>query len=96
MAYLLGSGGAAGLTLILIMAGQLVPRTYHKRILAENTRLQQANDILTAANSQLRDANASLSSSGQLTNQVVTALAQIASQERGSPKTRAAARREGP
>ena len=79
---LLGSGGAAGVALILILLGILVPRPYHQRVLEENEKLTQANDVLAAANAQLREANSNLTSSGQLTNQVVTALLEIAAEHR--------------
>lgn len=81
---LLGSGGAAGVALVLILLGVLVPSTYHKRVIEENEKLAQANDVLAAANAQLREANSNLTSSGQLTNQVVTALLDIAAQNRGT------------
>lgn len=80
---LLGSGGAAGVALVLILLGILVPHPYHKRVIEENEKLAQANDQLSAANAQLREANSNLTSSGQLTNQVVTALLDIAAANRG-------------
>jgi len=76
--YLLGAGGAAGLALLLILIGQLVPQRYHKKALEENERLQGVNDSLVKANEQLREANTQLASSGQLTNQVLTVLVSLA------------------
>ena len=92
---LLGSGGAAGVALVLILIGVLVPRPYHQRVLDENEKLTQANDQLAAANAQLREANQNLTSSGQLTNQVVTALLGIAAERRGAGSSLPAAP-EGP
>lgn len=83
--YLLGGGGAAGLALGLILIGQLITKREHQRVLDDNARLQQANDVLTQANLQLREINANLSSSGQLTNQVVTGLLSIAEEHRRAP-----------
>ena len=82
---LLGSGGAAGVALVLILLGILVPRPYHQRVLDENEKLTRANDVLAAANAQLREANNNLTASGQLTNQVVTALLEIAAEHRSAP-----------
>jgi|SRR5215472_14220392 len=76
--YFIGPAGAAGLTLLLVLLGQLVPKRYHQKALEENKRLQDANDALAAANEQLRQANNQLSSSGQLINQVMTILAGLA------------------
>ena len=80
--YLLGSGGAAGLTLLLILLGQLVTRKEHQRVIDDNEKLQHANDVLIQANTQLREINQNLSSSGNLTNQVVMALLPIAEANR--------------
>jgi hypothetical protein len=86
--YLLGPAGAAGLCLLFIMTGFLVPRNYHKRILDENEKLRQANDALAEANALLRDTNKDLAASGQLTNQVFTALLGIATAKQDSqPRT---------
>ena len=81
--YILGPAGAAGLTLLLILLGVLVPKPYHERILQQNAKLQAANDTLTAALADEREQNARLASSGQLTNQLVNALIQVA-HERGA------------
>lgn len=78
VSYLIGGGGAAGLALVLILTGVLVPKPYHQRVVDETERLQQANDTLARANEQLREANNQLASSGQLTNQVMTALLTLA------------------
>jgi hypothetical protein len=80
--YLLGSGGAAGLALLLILTGVLVPKPYHKRLEEEIEQLKQANDTLAKANEQLRESNNQLASSGQLTNQVMTALVSLAAGQR--------------
>jgi hypothetical protein len=76
--YLLGGGGTAALTLVLILTGVLVTKKEHDRVTEENDRLQKANDALIRSNEQLREANIQLGSSGQLTNQVMTALVTLA------------------
>lgn len=85
VAYLLGPAGAAGLTLLLILTGVLVLGRDHKKVLRQVEKLQEANDIQAKSIEQLQEVNRTLSSSGQLTNQVITAMMEIAMQ-RGMPQ----------
>ncbi len=79
---LISNAGIAGIVIVLILLGQLVPRAYYQRILAEADRLRQANDTLTAANIQLRESNTALTSSTALTNQALTTMRDIATAQR--------------
>lgn len=72
--FLLGSGGTAGLTLILILTGLLVPVTFYKRVLDQNAKLQEANDVLRRALDEERAQKSRLLDSNGLTNQLVSAL----------------------
>lgn len=74
--------GAGGIVVVLIILGYLIPKPAYARLEKENEKLQVANDILGEANATLRTTNNNLSSSGQLTNQVVQALMTIASEHR--------------
>lgn len=94
--YVLSYGGAAGLCLLLIMLGLLIPKAFHDRELAAGQReltmerqksqkLQETVDRLQAALDIERGTNERLTSSGQLTNQLVGALIRIADERRPGP-----------
>lgn len=74
VSYLIGGGGAAGLALLLILLGVLVPKPYHDRALDQARRLQDANDVLSGALANAQQLNDRLATSGDLTNRLVTAL----------------------
>lgn len=84
--YVLSYGGAAGLCLILVLLGLLVPKRYHDRELnTEREKVEQltaANQRLQAALDIERETNGRLASSGQLTNQLVGALIDLAQARR--------------
>lgn len=74
IAYLIGPGGAIGVTLLLIMLGYLVPKPYHTRVLKQAHKLQDANDTLLETVRSAQQLNDRLSTSGELINRLVTAL----------------------
>lgn len=84
--YMLSYGGAAGLCLLLIMLGLLIPKNAHDRELKaeqdKNHKLSEANERLQAALDIERETNERLANSGQLTNQLVSALIGLANERR--------------
>lgn len=78
--YLLGPAGAAGLTLLLVLTRRLITRQEHERVLQQVEALQITNADLMKANADLRETNRSLTSSGQLVNDVMTTLVTLATQ----------------
>jgi hypothetical protein len=95
--YVLSYGGAAGLTLLLVLIGFLVPKRYHDREVAQeqektkqeeekNRLLMSANERLQAALDIERDTNKQLQSSGQLVNHLVNTLTVIANEHRSGAR----------
>lgn len=71
---LLANAGTAGIVIILILLGLLVPKRYHDRALRDARRLQAANDVLAEALAHAQGLNDRLATSGDLTNKLVSAL----------------------
>jgi hypothetical protein len=79
--YFTGAGGAVAVLVagfVLIQTGKLVPDRYHQQIVDEADKLRQANDTLRETLRMAQEQNAQLTSSTQLTVQVMNILERIA------------------
>ena len=79
--YLTGAGGALAalvIGIVLIQAGKLVPDRYHQQVLTEAAKLREANDTLRETLRMAQEQNMQLSSSTQITIQLMNVLEKIA------------------
>lgn len=79
--YLTGAGGALAalvIGIVLIQTGKLVPDRYHQQVLTEAAKLREANDTLRETLRMAQEQNMQLSSSTQITIQLMNVLEKIA------------------
>ena len=79
--YLTGAGGALAalvIGIVLIQTGKLVPDRYHQQVLTEAAKLREANDTLRETLRMAQEQNMQLSSSTQITIQLMNVLERIA------------------
>ena|SRR5215475_6544789 len=76
------NAGTAGVVILLIIFGYLIPKWAYKKLEEQNKALREENNHLQEALNTERAAANDVAKAGQVTNQLISVLADIATERR--------------